>query len=174
MMNASFDGRPVRFQLESGHVVLIDPLALDGLSEQLAQVGDLPAGEQFSKLRALGEEGLRIGVQLVGNAAPGTYEISLDSFEAADDSDTDPAVFDIDTGTVIVIDGGALSAVARAFTWDRYDALLQAPVEDHSILTEINQEVGGPRFAIVSADAERAFSGDGAFRLKANGLMPVS
>jgi hypothetical protein len=27
-MNFSFDGRPVRFQLESNHVVLIDPLVL--------------------------------------------------------------------------------------------------------------------------------------------------
>jgi hypothetical protein len=31
-MNAPFDGRPVRIQLESTHVVLIDPIALDGLS----------------------------------------------------------------------------------------------------------------------------------------------
>ena len=47
-MDASFDGRPVRFQLESGHVVLIDPLGLDGLSEQLAQVGQLPESERFA------------------------------------------------------------------------------------------------------------------------------
>jgi hypothetical protein len=99
------------------------------------------------------------------------YQIDLDSFEAADASDIDPGVFDLDTGTVIVIDGGALSAVARALTWDRYDALLQAPAGDTSLLTEINREVGGPRFAIVSADAASPFSGDGAFRLKANRLV---
>lgn len=153
--------------------MLIDPLALDGLSEQLAQAGELPEPERFSQLKALGEHGLRIGVQPVGRAAPGTYQIGLDSFEAAGAGDADPAVFDVDTGTVIVIDGGALSAVARALTWDRYDALLQAPVDDNSLLTEINREVGGPRFAIVSADAESPFSGDGAFRLKADRLVPV-
>lgn len=173
-MNASFDGSSCRFQLESGHVVLIDPLALDGLSQQLAEVGELPESERSSKLQALGEHGLRIGVQAVSGAAPGMYQIDLDAFEAADASNTDPAVFDIETGTVIVIDGGALSAVARALTWERYDALLQAPVDDLSILTEINKEVGGPRFAIVSADAASPFSGDGAFRLKANRLVPVA
>ncbi len=172
-MNASFDGTPCRFQLDSEHVVLIDPLALDGLSSQLAEVGNLPESERFSKLQALGELGLRIGVQALSGATPGMYQIDLDSFEAADASDIDPAVFDIDTGTVIVINGGALSAVARALTWDRYDALLQAPVDDRSILTQINEEVGGPRFAIVSADAARPFSGDGAFRLKADRLVPV-
>jgi hypothetical protein len=172
-MNASFDGRPVRFQLQSNPVVLIDPIALDGLSSQLAEAGEMPDSERFSKLQALADHGLRIGVQALVGAAPGIYEIGLDSFEAAEASDTDPSVFDIDTGTVIVIDGGALSAVARALTWDRYDVLLQTPVADDSILTEINGEVGGPRFAIVSADAESPFSGDGAFRLQAHRLGPV-
>jgi hypothetical protein len=173
-MNASFDGRPVRVRLESGHIVLIDPLALDGLSAQLVEVGTLPVAEQFSKLQALGQEGLRIGVRTLEPATPGTYEISLDSFEAVDDDDdSDPSVFETDTGAVIIIDGGALSAVARTLTWDRYDALLQVPLADDSLLTEVVQEVGGPRFAIVSADAGRSFSGDGAFRLVANGLELV-
>jgi hypothetical protein len=171
-MNASSDGRPVRFRLESDHVVLIDPLALDGLSQELAEVGKLPASEQRSRLQALGKQGLRIGVHAV--AVPGVYQIGVDSFEAAAAGETDPAVFDVDTGTVIVIDGGALSAVARTLTWDRYDAFLRAPVNDDSILLTINQEVGGPRFAIVSADAGSSFSGDGAFRLKPNGLVPAT
>lgn len=173
-MNASFDGSPCRFRLESGHLVLIDPLALDGLSQQLADIGGLPESERSSRLQDLGEHGLRIGVQAVSGAVPGLYQIDVDSFEAADASDRDPAVFDIDTGTVIVIDGAALGAVARALTWERYDALLRAPADDISILTEINKEVGGPRFAIVSADAARLFSGDGAFRLRANRLVPVA
>jgi hypothetical protein len=173
-MNASFDGRPVRIVLESRHIVMIDPLALDGLSEQLAEIGELPEAKQLLSLQALGEHGLRIGVQGVGSAGPGTYQIGLDSFVAADAAGTDPGVFDIETGTVVVIDLRALSAVARAFTWDRYDALLQAPVGDDSMLADMNQEVGGPRFAILSADAESPFTGDGAFRLSANGLAPVS
>jgi hypothetical protein len=172
-MNASFDGRPVRLQLESGHLVLIDPLALDGLSKELAEVGKLPLVEQLTQLQALGAHGLRIGAHELAGATPGTYEIRLDSFEAAADSDRDPRVFDIDTGTVVIIDGGALSAVAVALTWERYDRFLQAAIGDDSILTEINREVGGPRFAIVSADADSPFSGDGAFRLRPEGLIAV-
>ena len=70
-MNASFDRSPCRFQLDSGHVVLIDPLALDALSQQLAEVAELPESERSSKLQAFGERGLRIGVQRVSGAAPG-------------------------------------------------------------------------------------------------------
>ena len=173
-MNASFDGRPVRMQLASKYIVLIDPLALDGLSGQIAQIGALPVSEQLPKLKALAEHGLRVGVQEVETAGPGLYDIGLDSFEAAGATETDPHVFDIDTGTVVLIDIQALSAVARALTWDRYDAMLQAPLDDDSILAAINLEVGGPRFAIVSADAASPFTGDGAFRLKANGVVPVA
>lgn len=171
-MNASFDGRPVRLRLESDHMVLIDPIALDGLSSQLAEIGEGPEADQLVRLHALSEHGLRIGVQRVGGTGPGTYDIGLDSFESADPGHSDPRVFDVDTGTVILIDLAALSAVARALTWDRYDALLQAPVGDKSILDKINREVGGPRFAIVSADAESPFTGDGAFQLRVEGLVP--
>ena len=173
-MNSSFDGRAARIQLESRYVVLIDPLALDGLSDQLAQIGALPVSQQLPELQALAEHGLRIGVQEVEIAGPGLYQVGLDSFEAAGAAQSDPGVFDIDTGTVILIDLHALSAVARAFTWDRYDALLQAPPDDDSMLAAINDEVGGPRFAIVSADADSPFTGDGAFRLRASGLVPLA
>jgi hypothetical protein len=53
------------------------------------------------------------------------YQVDPDPFEAVDLDNTDRAVFSVDTGTMIVIDGNALSAVARALTWDRYDAVLQ-------------------------------------------------
>ena len=152
---------------------MIDPLALDGLSEELAKFGELPQSEQLSRLGALGEHGLRIGVHDLGaGGVPGIYQLSLESFEAVDANPADPGVFDVDTGTVIVIDLVALSAVARALTWDRYEAFLQAPADDDSILAEINSEVGGPRFAIVMADAGSPFNGDGAFRLRADGLVP--
>jgi hypothetical protein len=52
-------------------------------------------------------------------------------------------------------------------TWDRYDGLLQAKIDDFSILAEVNEEVGGPRFAIISI-------GDGAFRLEAKKLVAVA
>jgi hypothetical protein len=82
-------------------------------------------------------------------------------------------VFGVDSGTVVVIDIAALEKVARALTWDRYDALLQSPPGDDSALEALNREVGGPWFAIVLADAGAAFSGDGAFALRAASLRRV-
>ena len=160
-------------RLDSNHIVLIDPLALDGLSQQLADAAALPEPERLSTLRALGDHGLRIGVQAV-DLTPAMYEVGPHAVEEADAEDADPNVFDIDSGAVVLIDGDALAAVARALTWDRYDALLQAPVGDDSLLAAINAEVGGPRFAILSADADTPFTGDGAFRLRMDGLRRVA
>jgi hypothetical protein len=167
-MNASFDGELARLELKSSHVVLIDPLALDGLARQLAEICDGPVSDRTAKLAALGDLGLRIGLHQVPASGPGFYEVSPDSFESVDGDVTDSGVFDIESGTVVIIDVAALGAVARALTWDRYDGLLQLPVGDFSILEDINAELGGPRFAIVSAHDASPFTGDGAFRLRAD------
>ena len=165
-MNASFDGRPVRLRIESPYLVLIDPMALDGLSQRLADLGTASHVDQLAALHAFGEYGLRIGVHGVGALAPGTYEIGLDAFEPSTGDQQDTRAFDVDSGTVVLIDLQALSAVAKVFTWDKYDALLQAAVGDYAIVEEMNRAVGGPRFAIVAADADTPFTGDGAFQLR--------
>lgn len=170
-LNASFDGGPVRFDLQSHAVVLIDPLALDGLRGELQAVGAAPQPEQSGMLRALAAQGLRIGFQELPAFKAGAYELDPDSFESVDANDPHLGVFECDSGAVVVIDLSALSAVSRILTWDRYDNLLQSPIGDDSRLMEINEEVGGPRFAIISADASRAFSGDGAFRLRTDRIV---
>jgi len=98
--------------------------------------------------------------------------VSVESFEAADEG-SDAGVFDIDSGTVVVIDLALLAAVARALTWDRYDEFLRSPQGDSSLLDTINAEVGREGFAIVSSDANRPFSGDGAFRLASGQPTPA-
>ena len=163
--NASHDGRPARFDLQSNKLVLIDPLALDGLRDELEAVSGAPPSEQAAMLKALAAQGLRIGFEELASFQPGVYELDIDSFEPVDALSTHPGVFQIDTGTVVVIDLAALLPVANALTWDRYDEFLQSPIGDDSRLMAINVDVGGPRFAIISADASRPFSGDGAFRL---------
>lgn len=163
-MNASFDGQPAQFSLQSDTVVLIDPLALDGLAPELITLGAANREQQAAQLAELGQRGLRIGVHRVPNFRPGLYQVDLSSFQTAE---TDgPGVFDVDTGTVVLIDLAALSSVAQVLTWDRYDELLQAEPGDDSLLNAINANVGRPAFALVSADAESAFSGDGAFQLR--------
>ena len=169
-MQASFDGRPVRIRAESRHFVLVDPLALDGLSEQIAATGELPLSEQLATLRVLGELGLRIGVQPL-DAGPGIYDIDRESFEAVQDAaEAEPVAFDVDSGAVVVIDRTALASVARALTWQRYDDMLQAGGD--VVLAEVTREVGGPRFALLSADAGSTFDGDDTFRLRPERLVP--
>lgn len=163
--NASHDGRPARFELQSDKLVLIDPIALDGLRDELGAVSGAPPSEQPGMLQALAAQGLRIGLAELAAFQPGVYELDNDSFEPVDADNPEPGVFQIDTGTVVVIDLSALLPVANALTWDRYDEFLQSPIGDDSRLMAINDDVGGPRFAIISADASRPFSGDGAFRL---------
>lgn len=163
-MNASFDGRPARFVLQSDRLVLIDPLALDGLASDLAAVAAASDDQQEHMLRTLGERGLHIGLHPIQEFRPGWYQADLSSFAPAEDS-TDAGVFDVDSGTVVLIDLTLLEAVTKSLTWDRYDKLLQSPLEDESLLDAINAEVGRPGFAIISADADSPFSGDGAFHL---------
>lgn len=170
-LNASSDGGPVRVELQSQTMVLIDPLALDGLREELQSVAAAPHAEKPHMLRALAAQGLRIGLQELPALEPGAYELDADAFEPVDASDPHPGVFECDSGAVIIIDLEALSAASRVLTWDRYDDFLQSPPGDDSRLMAINDEVGGPRFAIISADASRGFSGDGAFRLKPDRIV---
>jgi hypothetical protein len=171
-LNASFDGRPVTLRIESPYLVLIDPMALDGLSSQLAELSAASQSDRLAALHAFGKYGLRIGVHSVGELPPGLYEIGLDAFEPSTSDQEDTRAFDIDSGTVVVIDLGALSAVAGVFTWDKYDLLLQAPVGDYAILEEMNHAVGGPRFALIAADASTPFTGDGAFQLRTGTPSP--
>jgi hypothetical protein len=156
----------VRLTLRSSRVLCIDPLALDGLRTELTELSRAPAARQQEMARALGAHGLRIGLIEIPDFQPGTFELDLASFESADPEDADAGVFEVDSGTVVVIDLVALEAVAATLTWERYDALLQTPPDDDSALDALNRDVGGPWFTIVFADAESAFSGDGAFRLR--------
>ena len=173
-MNASFDRRPAQVTLRSGRVLCLDPLALDGLRTQLTELSQAGPSKQREMALALGAHGLKIGLLDIPGFQPGTFEFDVESFESVDPGIHDPTVFEIDSGAVVVIDLVALDAVARTLTWDRYDALLQTPPDDDSALEALNREVGGPWFAIISADADSPFSGDGAFRLRPESLRRVS
>ena len=165
-MVCSLDGRPVYVDVTSNHLVLIDPLALDGLSDQLVAIADADLATQSVQLRALGEYGLRIGLRRVPGLTPGTYEIDPDSFEPVDPESSGDGVFDIDSGTVIAIDLNALAAVAKSLTYDRYDSFLRTPLWGYTSPDDLVQELGGPFFAIVFANADRPFAGDGSYQFR--------
>lgn len=56
--------------------------------------------------------------------------------------------------------------VASVLTWERFDLALQAPVGDISPFTLMLAERSRPDFALLFADAETPFDGDGAYVLK--------
>ena len=169
--NISFDGRPVHILISSNRLILVDPLALDGLSEQLAGISPLSESEQIAQLHELGNYGLRIGLHRLKSHGPATYEVGLDKFEPAGDT-SHPGIFDIDSGTVVLIDAAALHLVARALSWDRYDQLCR--IDGGNIAAELNREIGGPHFAVISGDARTPFAGDGSYQLGADALRAVT
>lgn len=162
-MSDSFEDEPAELQLNSSCVVLIDPLALDGLRDELMQIGEAPVEQQRGLLQKLWSA-LRIGLHDVADFRPGLYRVARSDFEKTEDKDK-PGVVEIDSGTVILADLSCLARLAQVLTWERYDEALQAPIGDNSRLEAIRAEVGGPFFVWISGDASTPFSGDGAFRL---------
>jgi hypothetical protein len=167
IQHSSENTESVEFLLETGLVVLIDPLALDGLRDTFdAQFASRLVADERTVLSL--PPGLRVGVHRVPAFIPGRYCLSRADIEEIEpgDGDDDPAVFDIDTGTLIAADIRCLPVLAQVLTWERYDWLLQSPVDDRSRWDEIVREVGGTMFCILDADIDSPFPGDGRYRLR--------
>lgn len=170
IQHSSDNTESIEFLLETGLVVLIDPLALDGLEDTFdEQFANRLVADERAVLSLPG--GLRVGVHRVPAFTPGRYGLSRADIEEIepvnpDDGDDDPAVFDIDTGVLIAVDVRYLPALAQVLTWARFDWLLQSPLDDRSRWDEIVRDVGGPMFCILDADIDSPFPGDGRYRLR--------
>jgi hypothetical protein len=143
---------------------LIDPLALDGLSAELQVMFRSPVIERSEMIRSL-PGFLRVGIQHVGNFRVGTYRLGNEDLEKTDEEDA-VSTFDIDSGTLCVVDLNHIGSTAEALTWDRYDNFLRSPVGDNSIWAKITEEIGGPFFGMLSGDVGTPFAGDGRYRLR--------
>jgi hypothetical protein len=170
--NFSFRGEPIEFELSCPSILLIDPLALDGLSAELQTMSQIPRSELPEKMRDL-SGGLRIGLAQVKDFRQGRYRLGNEDLEESD-HEADSSIFDIDSGTVCVIDVDHLGLTAKALTWDRYDAFLRSQVGDNSIWIDIMEEVGGPFFGMLNGDVSTPFRGDGSYRLKPKAPHPVN
>lgn len=170
--NFSFRGEPIEFELYSPYILLIDPLALDGMSAELKTMSNVPRSEMQERIRDLAG-GLRIGLAQVSDFRRGRYQLGNEDFEEAHEDD-DPSIFDIDSGTVCVVDVDHMGRTAKAFSWDRYDSFLRSQVGDDSIWIQMMEEIGGPFFGMLNGDVSTPFRGDGSYRLKANTPHPVS
>jgi len=162
--NFSFAGEPIELELACPHIVLIDPLALDGLSAELQTLSESSQSEIAEGLRDL-SGGLRIGLASVGNFRPGRYKLGNEDLEESD-NEIASSIADVDSGTICFVDLHHLGLTAKALTWGRYDSFLRSQVGDNSIWMEIVEEVGGPFFGMLSGDVATPFRGDGSYRLK--------
>lgn len=163
--NVSDSGGPVEFQMSSSLLVLIDPLVLDGLSPKLQKLSLSEVGSNPELIRALPGP-MKVGLHRVEAFVPGTYRIANEDLESADSNQADVGVFEIDTGTLILVDLGCLPRLAQILTWERYDRALQSPVGDDSSWLRFTEELGGPFFGILRSDINTPFRGDGAYRIK--------
>lgn len=153
------------FRLSSPDLVVLDPLALDAMSKDLRAIGkDSPALRRERLGAARGP--LEIGLFRVEPFVAGQYEIGLNDLEAIDGATTEGQTFEIDTGAAVFLDAAYLAPVAAALTWDRYEQFMQSAVGDDSLWQSIIQEVGGPYFGLLIANADHAFNGDGSYRLR--------
>jgi hypothetical protein len=155
----------IAFRLSSPDLVVLDLLALDAMSKDLREIGkDSPALRRERLAAARGP--LEFGLFRIEPFVAGQYEIGLDDIEAIDGAATEGHTFEIDTGAAVFVDVAYLAPVAAALTWDRYDQFLQSPVGDDAVWEAIIQEVGGPYFGLLMADADYTFNGDGSYRLR--------
>jgi hypothetical protein len=168
------DDGEISFRLDAALIVLIDPLALDGLkgilnSDFAARLAADPRG--ILELPGF----LRAGVHRVEPFTPGNYRISRRGVERIDgvDSESDFSIFDVDTGSLVLVDVHHLAAVAQALTWERYDWALQSPLDDTSRWKEIARDAGGGVFGILRGDYDSPFPGDGRYRLRPDAFAPV-
>jgi hypothetical protein len=172
LRNFSFRGEPIEFRLSCPYVLLIDPLALDGLSADLQVISEARLDEIPAMTHNL-PGGLRIGVTEISDFSPGMHSLGNLDFEEADDEDS-LSTFDIDSGAVCVIDLEHMGITSKALTWNRYDAFLRSQAGDNSIWVDIVTEVGGPFFGMLNGDVATPFRGDGTYRLKPGRPRPLS
>lgn len=163
--NTSFDNQPIEIKMDSRYLVLIDPLALDGLSEKLSSNPN-PIATNPIELLAQYSEPLRIGMYEIPDFIPGDYQISSSDLTSAESDDKSSEIVDIDIGEMIVVDFSHLSDVAKNLAWEQYDLYLQSPVGDDTVILSIIEKIGGAYFGIISSDENTEFIGDGSYKIR--------
>jgi len=163
---------PIEFMLSSPLVVLIDPIVLDGLSAELQAICDSPISERTAMIRVL-PGFMRVGVQQVVSFRPGAFRLGNNDFEETDEEES-AETFDVDTGTVCIIDLNSLRSTAKTVRWERYDRMLRSTTALESIGIEMIKEFGGPFFGMLSGDISTPFRGDGRYRLRSKAPHAIS
>ena len=173
--NISFGGSEVEFVTDSPYVVLLSPSVLDSLADELGALcarrcpdlkGVLGA---FINTAAYGQ----IGLYEIPAFLPGRYRLDVSFVQKV--TSRPPGSFIADGGALLVADASKISLLARRLDWDTYNELLAGPLDDSSVEREVVESMGGPYFAIVTADADLGleFDGDGRYVLRPGALCHV-
>jgi len=161
--NVSESRGPIEFQMSSPLLIAIDPLVLDGISAELQALPPSKLAATPEMIRAL-HGPMKLGIHRIEDFIPGKYRIANDDLEPVNGDQEDVGVFDIDTGTLILVDLAYLAGLARILTWERYDDALQS--DDDSCWLSVVEELGGPFFGLLCGDISTLFKGDGSYRIR--------
>jgi len=170
--NISFGGSEVEFLTVSPYVLLLSPSVLDSMADELGPLRARRCTDLEGTLREFINKSAygRIGMFEISDFCPGPYR--LDVSYVAKVGDTPPGSFSADGGAFIAVDASRISLLARRLDWETYTELLGSPLDDNSVAGRIIESMGGPCFAIVTADADLGleFDGDGQYVLRSGGL----
>jgi len=173
--NISLGGGEVEFITDSPYVVLLSPSVLDFLADELGglcarRCPDLKntLGE-FINTTAYGQ----IGIYEIPAFIPGRYRLDVSFVRKT--ASRPPGSFLVEGGALLAADASKISLLARRLNWDTCGEMLAGPADDNSVQKEVVESMGGPYFAIVTADADLGleFDGDGRYVLSPEGLAPI-
>jgi len=163
--NVSGGRESIQLQISSPLLALIDPLVLDGISPELQKLSPSEVAANPELVRAL-QGPMKVGLHRIEDFVSGTYRIANDDIEAVVSDQGDVGAFDIDSGTLILVDLSYLARLAQILTWEKYDLALQSPADDDSCWLRFIDELGGPFFGILWGGIDTPFRGDGTYRIR--------
>jgi len=171
--NISLGGSEVEFFTVSPYVLLLSPAVLDSMADELGPLRARRCADLERTLREFINKSAygRIGMVEISDFRPGVYRLDVSHVAKVDD--TPPGSFGADGGAFVAVDGSRISLLARRLDWETYNELLSGPLDDNSVARRVVESMGGPCFAIVTADADLGleFDGDGRYILRPGGIQ---
>ena len=178
--------------MDSPFLLLVDPLALDWVRDQLAAIKEterINVGEVVSRIN---ENTSVMACIEIDDFQPGTFRLDprdilkfgrdedgLDyedvGGELAEPEDGSPSypLVSVDSGALVAVDFAHLVQLAAFLSWERYDLTLRKGGDQ--VFEEITKDMGGPYFALIHACAgrEMEFDGDGLYTLRPGCIRPA-